>query len=154
MPLLEPAYWNWWLLGLLLIILEMLAPGTFLLWFGVAALLTGLIVLLLPDLSGQGQGLLFAVTAAATVGGGWLYVRRHPPRSAQPLLNQRGLQYVGRVFTLEVPIVNGRGKIRVDDSIWRVEGDDCPAGVRVRVQGIEGTILQVVVEQTAAGLEK
>ena len=48
--LLEPTYWSWWLLGLVLIILEMLLPGTFMLWLGMAALGVELVVLLFPAL--------------------------------------------------------------------------------------------------------
>ena len=142
--LLEPPYWNWWLLGLLLIILEVVLPGTFLLWLGIAALLTGLVVLLAPTLSGPFQWLVFGLLALASVACWWLYFKRNPlPRSNDPLLNRRADQYIGRVFTLETAIVNGRGKLRVDDSLWRIEGVDCTAGVRVRVTGVEGTLLRV-----------
>jgi membrane protein implicated in regulation of membrane protease activity len=71
------------------------------------------------------------------------FLKRHPIQSDRPLLNQRTAGYVGRVFMLEEPIINGRGKIRVDDSTWRVEGEDCPAGARVRVTDAEGVILKV-----------
>ena len=72
------------------------------------------------------------------------FLRTTPIQTDRPLLNQRAAQYVGRVFTLAEPIVNGRGKIRVDDSTWRVEGDDCPVGARVRVTDAEGVVLRVV----------
>lgn len=145
--LLEPVYWNWWLLGLTLILLEMLVPGVFLLWIGLAALGTGLVVMLLPELSGPWQWVLFTGLTVALLAVGWFYFRRHPPASANPLLNRRGQQYVGRVFTLNEPIVNGRGKLRVDDTVWKVEGADCPAGVQVRVTGVDGVMLRVEREQ-------
>jgi hypothetical protein len=71
------------------------------------------------------------------------FLNRHPIQTDRPLLNQRTAQYVGRVFTLEEPIVNGRGRIRVDDSTWRVEGEDCPAGSKIQVMDAEGVILKV-----------
>jgi membrane protein implicated in regulation of membrane protease activity len=55
----------------------------------------------------------------------------------------RGQRYVGRVFTLDEPIVNGRGKIRVDDTTWNIEGADLAAGVSVEVTSVDGTILKV-----------
>jgi len=71
------------------------------------------------------------------------YREVHPPVSDQPLLNQRGQQYTGRVFTLDHPIVNGIGKVVVDDSTWRVKGPDLAAGTNVRVVGVDGTIFIV-----------
>ena len=148
--LLEPVYWNWWILGLVLIIAEMLAPGTFMLWLGMAALTTGLMVWLFPAIGWQWQVLLFAVLTIVSIVFWWSYFRHRPVRSEDPLLNRRGHQYVGRVFTLEAPIVNGQGKIRVDDSFWKIVGTDCPAGTRVKVTGVEGVILKVKVDEKAS----
>ena len=67
--------------------------------------------------------------------------------SDEPHLNRRGEQYIGRVFTLDVAIVNGQGKVRVDDTTWKVQGDDCPVGTRVRVHGVDGVVLLVKVEE-------
>jgi membrane protein implicated in regulation of membrane protease activity len=58
-------------------------------------------------------------------------------------LNRRAEQYVGRVFTLSEPIVNGTGKIRVDDSSWKVSGADCDANTKVKVISVDGTVLKV-----------
>jgi hypothetical protein len=71
------------------------------------------------------------------------YFRTRPDETDQPTLNRRGEQYVGRLFTLTEPVVNGEGKITVDDSTWKIHGEDCPAGTRVAVTGVEGTILKV-----------
>ena len=146
----EPAYWNWWALGLVLIIIDMLAPGTFILWIGFAALAVGLVVFLIPALGWQEQLLLFALLTLASIAIGWLYFKHRPLHSDAPLLNRRGQQYVGRLFTLETPIVNGQGKIRVDDTTWKIEGRDCPANVRVRVIGVDGVVLKVEVEGSLA----
>ncbi len=83
------------------------------------------------------------VFSVAAVAGSRIYLRRHPTKSDHPNLNRRGEQYVTRVFTLKEAIVNGQGKIQVDDSTWRIEGDDLPAGAKVRVVGVEGTRLKV-----------
>jgi len=74
--------------------------------------------------------------------GRWL-IKRYPIRTDEPRLNRRGEQYIGRVFTLEEPIVNRHGKIRVDDSTWKIEGDDCRPGTNVRVVGVDGVVLKV-----------
>jgi membrane protein implicated in regulation of membrane protease activity len=58
-------------------------------------------------------------------------------------LNQRGQQYTGRIFTLDQPIVNGVGKVEVDDSSWRVKGPDLPAGTHVQVVGVDGVVFVV-----------
>lgn len=139
-------YWHWWILGVFLVILEILSPGVFFLWMGVAAGLVGLLVMLQPGLDWEYQILAFAGLCILTVLGYRAYFRRHPIQTDRPLLNRRGAQYVGRLFTLEQPIVNGVGKLRVDDTTWKIIGEDCPVGTRVRVSGVESTVLKVVLE--------
>lgn len=149
--LLEPVYWNWWVLGVALMAVEALLPGFFFLWMGVAALLVGLVLTMLPDMEWTWQVLLFAVLSVGSIVAWQIRLRRHPTQSADPLLNRRGHQYVGRVFTLDAPVVNGHGKIRVDDSTWKVVVDrDCPAGTRLRIVGVNGVVLQGAVESPPA----
>jgi membrane protein implicated in regulation of membrane protease activity len=138
----ELGAWNWLIAAVGLFILEIFAPGVFLLWFGVAAAIVGLLttVFEIPILW---QAILFAIAAIASV-----LVGRHlfpytEQVSDQSSLNLRGHQYVGRTFTLEQPIVEGRGRLRVGDSLWSAEGPDLAAGNRVRVTGIKGTVLVV-----------
>jgi len=139
-------YWHWWLLGLVLLILEVFSPGVFFMWLGFAAGLTGLVLMAQPDLSWEWQLVLFGVAGVVLALLGYRLVKRHPEPSDEPHLNRRGEQYLGRVFTLDNPIVNGQGKVRVDDTTWKVRGDDCPAGTRVRVSGVDGVVLLVNVE--------
>jgi hypothetical protein len=98
---------------------------------------------LVPTLDTEYQVMLFSALSLLSILVFRRFLKWRPIISDHPLLNQRTAQYVGRVFTLEEPIVNGRGKIRVDDSSWRVEGEDCAAGARVRVIDAEGVILKV-----------
>jgi membrane protein implicated in regulation of membrane protease activity len=134
--------WNWFIAGALLLALEIIAPGAFMMWFGLAALLVGTISLFI-DWSWQAQGAAFAVFAVAAIP----LWRRVSPRVErpvdQPFLNRRTEAMVGRVFTLDKPIVNATGTIRIDDTIWRVTGPDAPAGSRVRVKHAEGAQLEV-----------
>ena len=137
------VFWHWWSLGALLLIVELLAPGMFFIWMGESAFVVGAVLWLFPSLSFEYQVLLFSVLSVLSIAVFRRFLRTNPIQTDRPLLNQRAAQYVGRVFTLAEPIVNGRGKIRVDDSTWRVEGDDCPAGARVRVTDAEGVVLRV-----------
>ena len=136
-------YWHWWLLGVTLLILELFAPGVFFLWMGVAAGLVGVLLLLQPTLDWQWQVLGFAGLSLAMIAVGRFWFKRNPIQSDLPNLNRRGEQYVDRVFTLGEAIVNGEGKVKVDDSTWKVQGPDCAAGTRVRVVGVDGVILKV-----------
>jgi hypothetical protein len=137
-------FWHWWILSLALVVLEMLAPGTaFFIWMGVAAGITGIVLLLAPSLSWQIQLLVFSAVSIATILVWRSYAKNKAPVSDEPLLNRRGEQYVGRVFTLEEPVVNRFGKLRVDDTTWKIEGEDMPAGTHVRVTGVDGTVLRV-----------
>lgn len=146
--LLEPVYWNWWLLGVVFMVIEAIVPGYFFLWMGVATLLVGLVLTVFPELVWTWQALLFAVLSFSSIFIWQLHLRRRPTHTADPLLNRRGHQYIGRVFTLDAPVINGHGKIRVDDSTWKVLVDqDCPPGVRLRIIGVEGVMLKGEVEK-------
>ena len=137
------TYWHWFILAAILIILEVFAPGAFLLWIGIAAGVVGAALYLAPGMGWEYQLILFSVTAVGSILLWRSYRGKHPVVSDEPTLNRRGAQYVGRVFSLDAPIVNGVGKIRVDDSTWKIEGADCPAGAKVKVVGIENTVLRV-----------
>jgi len=131
--------------GIVLAALEMAAAGVYLLWIGLGAIATGLVTLALPAMTLAQQLLLFALAVAVSAPLGALVYRRLA-RSAAPTLNRRGEQLVGRTVTLDEAIVNGAGRVRVGDTVWRVEGPDLPAGSRVRIIGSEGVALWVVGE--------
>jgi hypothetical protein len=136
-------FWHWWVLALILVILEMVLPGFFLLWIGIAAGITGLLLLLVPATPWQVQFVVFGVLALGSILAARYYIRRNPIESEDRTLNRRGEQYVGRVFTIDEAIINGIGKVRVGDSVWRAAGPDLPAGERVKVVGVDGTMLKV-----------
>lgn len=144
--ILELGPWSWWVLGLALLAAEVVAPGVFLVWIGIAAILTGAVSLLLWDAGfwvWQAQLVLFAVLSVAAVFVGRGLLARSGGTSDEPLLNQRGARLVGRTAVLETPITEGRGRIRLDDTTWTVNGPDLPAGARVRVIGSDGNRLTV-----------
>ena len=137
------VFWHWWILAGVLLILELTSPMFFFLWVGIAAAAVGFLMLLIPGLSLETQLVLFGIMSIVAVVAWRKYRESHPPASEQPLLNQRGMQYHDRVFTLDHPIVNGVGKVVVDDSTWKVKGPDLAAGTRVRVTGVDGTVFVV-----------
>ncbi len=137
------VYWHWWLLGVVLLTLEMFAPGVFFLWLGLAAGLVGTLLLVQPGMFWHWQVLSFAVLSVLLIVAGRSWYKRHPIESDEPNLNRRGEQYVNRVFTLSEAIVNGEGKVQVDDSTWKIQGPDCPAGAQIRVRDVDGVILIV-----------
>jgi membrane protein implicated in regulation of membrane protease activity len=135
--------WSWVILGVVLMGLEVVAPGAFLLWFGLAAVLTGLVDWAL-DLSWQMSALVFAVLSVGAVLLGRAVTRnRDEEGGGRPALNRRGQSLVGHIYTLDSPIEAGCGRIRVGDSFWRIVGPDAAAGTNVRVVRIEGATLVV-----------
>jgi len=140
---LDFVFWYWWVIGFILLVLEILTPGYFFMWMAASGFLTGAIVLLLPATGMNMQILIFSVLSVVAIIAWKFYGKRHPTESDQPLLNKRSVQYIGRVFSLYEPIKNGQGKIRVDDSIWKVHGEDCDINSRVKVVAIRGTVFDV-----------
>lgn len=134
--------WNWLIVGVVLMALELLAPGVFLFWLGLAALLTGLLSFVVT-LSWQAQILLFAVFAAAAVPVWRRIAHQKPGVNPNPFLNKRTEALIGRVCVVEKPIVNGEGIVRIDDTVWRVQGPDAPAGARVKIVKADGASLTV-----------
>jgi membrane protein implicated in regulation of membrane protease activity len=135
--------WNWLIFGFILMALELMAPGVFLFWLGLAALLVGLLSFVVNP-SWQAQLLMFAVFSVAAVPLWRRFALKSGAASvSNPFLNKRTDALVGREFTLEKPIVDGSGTVRIDDTIWRVAGPDAPAGSRVRVVRADGASLTV-----------
>jgi membrane protein implicated in regulation of membrane protease activity len=141
--------WTWLVLAVLLLALETVVPGVHFLWFGLAAAAVGALAVGLAAF-GAGtaftwpwQVIAFALLAVATV----FFVRRwaNPAHTTSDLpdLNARAAQYIGRTFVVAEPIENGRGKIKVGDSLWVAEGAELAAGAHVKVTAARGTVLLV-----------
>lgn len=134
-------FWHWLLFAAVLLIFELITGSGFLFWIGISAAIMGFLVWLFPDISWITQLLGFAGLGILTAVVWWLFLKRHPSETDRPLLNKRSAQYIGRIFTLDTQVVNGMGKIKVDDSMWRIRCRDLPAGTRVRIVGVDGVIL-------------
>lgn len=139
----ELVDWLWFALGGLLLLAELVVPGAQLVWLGLAALATGVLAPL-SGLGWQGQLVLFAgLAVVAVLAGRAVAARRGAVASDRPFLNRRAEALIGREFELVGPIVGGVGHVRVDDSLWRVEGQESPDGARVVVVAVDGAVLRV-----------
>ena len=136
-------YWHWLILAAALIILEMLMPGAHFLWMGIAAAAVGGAMFIFPEMSFMVQILIFVVLSIITVLIYKGHRKNNPVVTDEPALNRRGEQYIGRSFTLTEPVVNGEGKITVDDSTWKIRGENMQAGAEVRVVAVVGAVLVV-----------
>ena len=134
----------WWIVAGLLLLAEMAMPGIFMLWLAMAAALTAILDLVF-HFTGVQEIFCFAILALLCVLASWRFVMnsRHS-KTDSPHLNQRHHGLVGRSFVLDRAIVNGRGKIEVEDTLWDVDGPDMAVGARVKVTGVEG--MRLVVE--------
>lgn len=134
--------WLWFAAAVALLVLETIVPGVHFVWFGLAAGVVGALALATP-LDWPVQLILFALISIASV----FVVRRFatPENAAtdEPVLNIRGAQYIGRQVEVVDAIRNGRGKVRVGDTVWGAQGEDAPAGAKVEVTGVNGTVLVV-----------
>lgn len=142
----DHIHWYWLAAGVLLAALEALAPGAVLIWFGVAAIVTGLTCLFTEPSLNQ-QFLLFGVLSIGMTVAFKYWQRRHPPEVPRDAsggsLNQAGSQYIGLETTLASEIVSGHGRVKVADTSWRCSGPDLPVGTRVRIVAVESGTLKV-----------
>ena len=138
------AFWHWLVFGVLLMALEVFVPAMLVMWFGFGAIVTGLLLWLIPDMGLSWQLLIFAVVSGVSVLG-WRKSRFREENisSESPDLNNRLHSHIGKEYVLTEAIINGRGTMRVGDTAWRVTGEDLPSGTRVRVTGVDGVLFTV-----------
>lgn len=147
----EIVYWHWFIFAVILLVLEMLISGFFFLWLGAAATSVGAILFFRPDMGWDQQGLIFAVLSIAYLVGFKLLRRGRDGDADLSTLNQRGHQYIGRVMSLKEALVNGRGRVPVDDSVWQVRTEDetdIEAGLNVEVVDVIRTTLIIKKQDT------
>jgi membrane protein implicated in regulation of membrane protease activity len=138
---LELVVWGCAALGL--VAAEVIAPGAFLLWLGIAAAGVFALLLLFPALPHLWQALAFVGFSVALIPAYRHFLGRHDKVTDQPLLNKRGAQLVGQRVPLESAIVAGRGRVRIHDAYWVVRGPDLPAGTHVIITGVDSMVLLV-----------
>ena len=138
------VWWHWMVIAVVLAAAETLLPGAVAIWFAVSAAVIGLVMVVFDGLPWQYQWLGFAILGIVAMLSYRVYRKKYPEDTEQPNLNQRGVQYIGSELVLLEPIEQGQGRARLGDGVWKVEGPELPAGARVRVTGVRGTILRVV----------
>ncbi len=136
------THWFWLSLGLLLGVAEMVAPGFFLMWLGLAALIVGGLDYFLP-ITVAYQVAMFATLSVLTVFAGKKFLHDHPIETEDAKLNDRGARLTGEIVTVVEAITNGHGRVKVGDSVWSARGVDAAIGSRVRVTGADGAVLLV-----------
>jgi membrane protein implicated in regulation of membrane protease activity len=134
---------TWAAVALLLIAAETLAPGAFLLWMGFAAAVVFLVVLVAPGIPVLAQAAAFVVLSFVSIQIYRRWFRKTGRQSDRPLLNRRAEQNIGLVAPLDQAIAGGRGRIKLGDAFWVVEGPELPAGTPVRVVAVDGMVLKV-----------
>jgi membrane protein implicated in regulation of membrane protease activity len=136
------GHWSWIVAGLILLALELLLPGGFLLWMGISGIITGLITMFQP-IGWPLQWLIFGVLSLVTIAIWVRWNRSRPALTDRPYLNRRADHFIGQEAVLEQAIAQGFGRVVLGDTVWRVSGADLPAGQRVRIVGSEGAVLKV-----------
>lgn len=136
------AHWSWIVAGLILLGLELLLPGGFLLWMGMSGIITGLVTMFEP-IGWPLQWLIFGVLSLVTIALWVRWTRSRPTPTDRPYLNRRADQMIGQEAVLEQPIAQGFGRVVLGDTVWRVSGPDLPLGHKVRIVGSTGAVLRV-----------
>ncbi|MEY3622478.1 MAG: hypothetical protein RLZZ407_37 [Pseudomonadota bacterium] len=136
------THWFWLSLGLVLGVAEMVAPGFFLMWLGLAALIVGGLDYFLP-ITVAYQVAMFAILSVLTVFAGKKFLHDKPIETEDAKLNDRGARLTGEIVTVVEAITNGNGRVKVGDSVWPARGVDAAIGSRVRVTGADGAVLLV-----------
>jgi hypothetical protein len=150
----SPSFWHWWILGGLCLLAEALTPGFVFLWLGISAGVTGLLLLVTPDVGWRWQILTFTALSLASVVL-WLAWRRQQGFTDTSGFNNRAEACVGRLAVLETPLGSGRhGRLRLGDTTWAATGPELPSGTRVRIVAARGTVLEVVAERTVTPGDK
>lgn len=134
--------WAWIVIGAILLAVELMVPGGFFLWLGVAGVITGLASLFQP-LDWPFQFLIFGGLSLVLIVAWMRYFKGRDQESDRPMLNRRAETYLGHEAVLDEPIRNGFGRLSLGDTIWRVAGPDLPAGQRVRIVAADGAVLKV-----------
>lgn len=135
---------GWWLLAAAVLAgAELAVPGVFLIFLAIAAAITGVAVLALPDLSLLAELASFAVWSAVAVAIGRRWYVDYPVATADPHLNDRRARLIGQVVTVEQAIVAGEGRVRIGDGAWPARGPDLSAGTEARIVSIDNGVVMV-----------
>lgn len=137
--------WHWFLLGLVLLVLEVIGFAGFMLGVAAGAFITGASLWLDPSIHWHIQLLIFAVSGVALSVAYWRWFKKFNLTTDQPLLNNRAAHLIGQRFPLNTAIENDRGRIQVGDTFWQVRCNAAlKAGDIVKITSTDGMDLIVV----------
>ena len=137
------SFWHWFILAAALVILEIFSPAAFFIWMGVAAGVTGSVLLIAPEISWPIQFLLFSVLSIVAVWLGRNWFKLNTSENDQPYLNDPNAELIGRICKVEHAISGGEGRVIVGDSTWKALGPDAAIGDKVRIVSVNVAVLSV-----------
>lgn len=143
----ELAWWHWVVLGIALTLLELVIPAFFVVWFGVGAVFTGLVLLGFPALPLGGQMLVWTLASLAMV---WAWFKVFRKDDVRTRVGQSTGQMVGEVGLVvrDVRPFQG-GQVRFQKPMLGADTWNCRSeeelkvGERARVLAVEGNIVTV-----------
>ncbi|EIJ68835.1 NfeD family protein [Pasteurella bettyae] len=138
------SVWHWMILGFILLIGEIILPGIFLLWWGIAAIITAAIMALVPSISLTILGIFYAILAFILSLVWWKYQHRKDAYDeAQTVLNQRQHAMLGATGIVQEFADTGVGRGYFGDTTWRIQGVELQVGDRIEVVSVQGITLKV-----------
>ena len=141
------SFWSWLIFGVILMAIELFMPGVFVVWIGLAAVISGIIFSIFTDLTLSYQLLTFAILSIICVILGWyIYgqVLTKSSRKDYQTLNNGAESFIGNEYSLLEDVVNGRSKAKVGDTVWLVQAPDgLKQGAKVIVESVDGVVLKV-----------
>jgi membrane protein implicated in regulation of membrane protease activity len=133
----------WLAAALVLAIMEIAAPGFFLIFVAGGAAVTGFVMLAMPGMHPIAQALMFALFSGVAVAIGRRWYHRSRSTAGSSGLNDRTAKLIGKTVEVCDAIVGGEGRVTVGDGAWTAKGPDMPAGARVTITGATGSVLLV-----------
>ncbi len=140
-------WWHWVVLGIVVVLLELAVPAFFLVWFGLGALIVGIVLLAVPALSFAWQILIWIVCSLAFI---WLWFKVFKPgfyKTRAGMSKGAVVGEIGLVIRDIRPFEKGQIRFQkpmLGDEVWEsIADEEIKAGERVRVLDVEGNILKV-----------
>lgn len=134
-------FWHWFALALILLIAEMVAPGIFFLWVALAAVITGGVLFVAPELSLMAQILLFGFSAFVLLVAGRRYAAFYRGKTDEPHLNNRAQSLIGVTFKAPHDLTEGVHPLMIQGTLWQVKTPVAAGGTRLKIVGAEDMTL-------------
>ena len=135
------APWFWLAVGFVLLLLELMAPGTILLWFGIGGILTAGFAWVVPGDMPMVNLLVFGIASLVGLIGGRNLWKRYLSSSEDSDLNDRGASMIGQVVEVHRAVRLGvSGSVRIGDTVWRAKSQETfDVGSFAKIVDVEST---------------